>query len=192
MFLTSSAFAAKDHENLTHYIHQMKTLQGQFIQTDSNGGSATGRFWIKRPTKNQKFGQIKIDYNDPVPILLITDDNSLVYFDKELNQVTYLGIEDSPLDILLGNKPVPANWVKKTHDEEQYWHIMLQKPETAEKIALSFNKKNKRLVQWRITDAKGVQTTVRLLSVKAGLKISDQVFSFNRPKKGPYNPLLDD
>ncbi len=172
-------------------MRSITSLQGQFIQADSNGGNAQGFFWLKRPEK-QKLGKLKIDYKKPTPVLLVTKEDSLIFFDKELNQVTYLSIKDSPLEILLHDEKIDSNWVQEAKSRHGFWRITLKKPEASETLTLTFEEATQALKQWQVKDAKGITTTITLYNVAKNIEISDSVFVFTRPKKGAYNPLLDD
>ena len=65
------------------YWNGIKTLQADFVQMASNGGSAEGKILIAKPNK------IRMEYKDPTSVLIIGDGNFIIYNDKELDQVTH-------------------------------------------------------------------------------------------------------
>src|SRR5690606_2950004 len=65
------------------YLNDIKTLQGRFVQVSSNGSYAEGEDYLDRP------GQMRFDYDPPVPVLIIANDLSLLYYDAELKEATF-------------------------------------------------------------------------------------------------------
>src|SRR3546814_8770255 len=66
------------------YLNDIKTLQGRFVQTSSNGAYAEGAVYLDRP------GHMRFDYDPPTPVLIIANGLSLLYYDEELKEATFL------------------------------------------------------------------------------------------------------
>src|SRR3546814_7666555 len=62
------------------YLNDIKTLQGRFVQTSSNGAYAEGAVYLDRP------GHMRFDYDPPTPVLIIANGLSLLYYDEELKE----------------------------------------------------------------------------------------------------------
>ena len=96
----SSSAMAQSTENLRKieaYLNNIKSLEATFIQMASNGATAEGRLFIKKPNK------IRMEYADPVNVLIVGDGNFIVYNDTELDQVTHIDYDDIPATLILAN-----------------------------------------------------------------------------------------
>ena len=94
----SSSAMAQSAENLRKieaYLNNIKSLEATFIQMASNGATAEGRLFIKKPNK------IRMEYADPVNVLIVGDGNFIVYNDTELDQVTHIDYDDIPATLPL-------------------------------------------------------------------------------------------
>ncbi len=85
-------------QNVEKYINNLTTAQGDFKQLTSSGGYATGKFYLSRP------GKMRMDYDAPNNIQLMADGDDLIYYDKDLVQVTYLGLDSSIAGVLVQDK----------------------------------------------------------------------------------------
>ena len=66
-------------DKITTYIKSLTTVKSRFIQINPDGSYAEG-FNIKLP------GKMRIEYDDPVPILMISDGLFLMHYDKKMKQ----------------------------------------------------------------------------------------------------------
>src|SRR3546814_7064037 len=66
------------------YLNDIQTLQGRFVQVSSNGAYAEGDIYLDRP------GHLRFDYDPPSPVLIIANGLSLLYYDEELKEATFL------------------------------------------------------------------------------------------------------
>ena len=77
------------------YMNNIHTLQSRFEQVSNDGGVATGTIYLSRP------GKMRVEYDPPVPILLVATDNRIWYYDKKLQQVSFFALQDTPAWFLL-------------------------------------------------------------------------------------------
>ena len=75
------------------YLNDLKSVSARFIQISSNGSLAEGDVNIQRP------GRMRFEYDEPVPIVMIANGVTLLYFDKKLKQL----LEKYPRHQLLHN-----------------------------------------------------------------------------------------
>ena len=80
----SAAGQAEALRQVETYLNSIKTLEADFVQTSSNGGTAEGKIYIAKPNK------IRMEYADPTSVLIVGDGNYIVYNDKDLDQVRIL------------------------------------------------------------------------------------------------------
>ena len=74
----------KTIERLENYLSGITTITSDFSQAAPDGSISAGRFYLQRPNK------MRWEYKPPVPILMVANGLELVYYDKELEQVTYI------------------------------------------------------------------------------------------------------
>ena len=84
---------AKTIEDVENYLNDIKTFRANFLQLDSLGNITEGKILISKP------GKFKWDYSSQ-PIQIISDGKTIVFYDKELEQSSFLDIEDSIASLL--------------------------------------------------------------------------------------------
>ena len=169
-----------DAEN---YLNAIQTIQSSFNQVSSADHAAAGKFYLRKAA-DEKYGSFKFDYDDPDPILILSTKGDLLYFDKELNQVSYMSLDDFPLKILLKKKAaLNRTWVKKVERRNGLIQMTFQDPKRPEVLTLSFKPVPMTLSSWTIRDAKNIKTTVTLVDPIYDEAVSDKVFDFTRPEK---------
>ena len=92
MSISASALAF-EVSDVEKYLNNIKTLKAGFLQLDGNSGLAEGAILIAKP------GRFKWDYKSQ-PIQIISDGKTVVFYDKELKQSSFLEIKDSIASLL--------------------------------------------------------------------------------------------
>ncbi|MEJ2014931.1 MAG: outer membrane lipoprotein carrier protein LolA, partial [Limibacillus sp.] len=77
------------------YMNSIKTLHAHFEQIASDGSYATGLMVLNRP------GRMRFEYDPPHPVLMIATSGTLVYYDRELEEATYIPVSQTPVWFLL-------------------------------------------------------------------------------------------
>src|SRR5262252_7077051 len=94
----AAALTAQDMADLRRiaaYLTGIRTMAGRFRQIASDGTTATGSLWMVRP------GRMRFEYDPPSPILLIADQSYVYYVDKQLSQMSKVGLKSTPAWFLL-------------------------------------------------------------------------------------------
>jgi len=163
------------------YLNEMKTLRAEFLQVSSNGAVATGKLLMQRP------GKIRFEYDPPSPIMLISDGYFLRYIDKDLEQVTHIWLEDTPIGFLLDDnlKLSGGITVTKFKKNANLLTITLAKSKKPEKgtVSIIFSDKPLALEKWVIKDAQGITTTITLNNRERPLKIDPRLFELTDETK---------
>ena len=185
LLFTDNSQAKKIDQNdlnlVLRYLNTLKTLTGGFKQS-SDEYQATGEFLLKRRPNDK--GSLKLVYDPPAVILMIAHKDTLVYYDKADDQVTYLDVEDTPLSFLLAPKvKIPTDHITSFYSDEKVIVINLQQPDQAEKLILTFNRKPFQLLKWTIIDSSNIITHVKLHDLKHDLTVRDKAFIFKRKRK---------
>ncbi len=149
----------QDIKNIEEYLNQITTFVANFKQVDSEDQVATGTFYLSRP------GRLRWDYNSPTPILIIAKGSLLSYYDKELQQISHVGIDDS-LSVFLTKKVISFSddTIEITKFEKKDSTISVTiaqkgKPENG-KLTLIFKADKIELNKMIMLDAVGKTTTV--------------------------------
>ena len=87
--------AEGDLDRAVSALRAVSTMRANFSQTDRQGQVANGVMTLKRG------GKIRFQYEESIPLLVISNGRSLYLVDYEVNQVQRWPISDSPLGALL-------------------------------------------------------------------------------------------
>lgn len=173
-----------DLKRISEYLNGITTLQARFIQIASNGSYAEGNFFLSRP------GRLRIEYDPPVQQLIVADGSWLIYYDKKLDEVSYLGLDSTPAGIFLRKHiDMTGDGLVVTGLSRDPGVIrvgLVQKDDPLSgHVTLVFADKPLALRKWIVVDAQGVQTTVALLGVQTGIKLDPKLFKFVQPNTIP-------
>jgi hypothetical protein len=95
---TVAALSTEDLETIARletYLNRITTLRARFVQVSSNGAVAEGDLYLSRP------GRLRFEYDPPHPALLIANGVNLLYYDRDLEQASFLPLWETPLSFLL-------------------------------------------------------------------------------------------
>ena len=163
------------------YLNSVATLEARFLQVSSNGNYAEGKMSLSRP------GKMRLQYDPPVPILIIVAKGNLIYVDKELQQVSYVDADDTPAGFLVREKIslfaddlIITDLVR----EAQTLRLSLVRAEDPLEgnLTLVLSDRPMQLKKWVVTDAQGITTTVSLLGARTGATIDSELFVFRDPR----------
>lgn len=170
---------AKDVKRVEAYLNKLGTLKARFLQLSSNGAQAEGDVYLKRP------GRMRIQYDPPMPVEIIATGTFLAYHDKDLEQVSWLGLNSTPAGIILQENLSLSGDILVTGFEREAntLRVTLSKTEDPSMGALTLilSDKPMHLKKWTVIDAQGLTTTVALINARFGLPLANSLFSFTNP-----------
>lgn len=170
-----------DITRIEEHLNALRTLQSRFLQVASNGSVAEGNLSIQRP------GRMRIEYDPPTPVLIVADGTHLIYFDKELEQVTHVGLDASPAGILLQEKVSLAGDLTVTRFERgpSVLRVTVVRTRDANEgsLTLVFGDNPLSLRKWTVVDPQGVATEVALQNPQSGVALKPELFRFTPPAK---------
>lgn len=179
--------ANADIERIEAYLNQLTTLDSRFVQFSAQG-LAEGRIVLSRP------GDMRIEYEPPVPILMVASGFLLMYHDRELLQTSYLPVNETPAAFLLQEEIALSGDVHVTAFERGAATIRVTVVEAeapdAGSVTLTFEDQPLRLVKWHVRDAQGNDVDVALLDPKFGVDVDSELFSLVDPALGYSNENL--
>ncbi len=162
------------------YVNDLTTVRARFIQVSTDGSYAEGTFRLQRP------GNLRIDYDPPSKVLIITRGDFLVYQDKAVEQVTHIPIDSTPAGLLVSKSLSLFSkdlTITGYGSGDGLLRLTLVRTESAAdgSLTLIFNENPLILRQWVVTDAQGISTTVTLLETEFGVKFDRDTFVFRDP-----------
>ncbi len=182
----AKAQSAENLQKIETYLNNLKSLEATFVQMASNGATAEGRLFIKKPNK------IRMEYAEPTNVLIVGDGDFIVYNDLDLDQVTHIDYKDIPASLILSNDIDIDGKKLKVIDFYQDSGSTTITLDYADKgdigpITLVFANNPLELKQWKIVDPQSVEVTVSLYEVKKDIEIDDDVFEFKNKKSSSRN-----
>lgn len=172
---------------IEEYLNQIRTVRAEFLQLSSNGEQARGQLYLARP------GRLRIEYQPPVPILVVADGTFLIYYDSKLEQVSYVPLSSTPASILLQSDISLAESSLLVTGFTREGNMILVSVARADNpgegtITLSFIEDPLQLAQWSVTDAQGIVTLVKLVEPRFGIDLDRELFIFQDPRQPVQRP----
>ncbi len=160
------------------YYNSIRSLQANFTQTGADG-TAHGVIYLAKP------GRLRVEYRDR-PQLVVADGRWIIYHDKQMNQVSYIGHDETPVGLLLRNR---LNFnqadVKVTNVDQSRTNTFVTLIDSddpaAGKVILNFSNNPVRLVAWTVVDGQGKQTKVTFSNVQLNQGLNPSLFKFRHP-----------
>lgn len=182
---TARAQSAENIRKIEDYLNNIKSMEATFVQMASNGATAEGRLFIRKPNK------IRMEYADPTNVLIVGDGDFIVYNDLDLDQVTHINYDDIPASLILANDiKIDGKKIKIAdfYQDAGSTSITLDYADKGElgPITLVFSNSPMELKQWKIVDPQSVEVTVSLYDAKKDAALDDNIFKFKKAKKGGY------
>lgn len=165
-------------------------MRADFTQTDRKGQTVGGVMTLKRP------GKIRFEYEKGVPLLVVSNGQSLTLIDYEVNQVQRWPIKNSPLGALLDpNRDVKRYGKVNPLPNPDVLSVEVSDPKKPEfgTITMIFLRDSRAPAGWQLTnwvarDAQNNQTTVRLTNHRYGLSVNDSTFRYRDPRRTTRRP----
>jgi outer membrane lipoprotein-sorting protein len=85
---------SEDLVKIENYLNSIKFISAKFVQNNSEGEKAMGKFYLKRP------GKMRVEYDGEEKILIIVNNSVLAYKDVELDETSYLTTNSTPASLL--------------------------------------------------------------------------------------------
>ncbi len=159
------------------YLNDISTLKARFIQISSNGAYAEGDVVIQRP------GKMRFEYDPPHPVLIIANGLSLLFYDRELKQASFLPLWETPLWFLIRKEVTLSEGIVVSAVEQSpgALRITITDKDLSEtgSVTLVFSDRPLALKKWEITDAQGILTQVSLINARYGIEVDPLAFDYS-------------
>ena len=183
---TPSAADKADIARVETYLNSIHTMKSHFAQVAQNGGVAEGTIYLQRP------GKMRVEYDPPVPDIIVATGKVLIHYDGELDQPSYLPQTSSPAAFLLRDQIKLSGDVsvaKIAHNGNQLLVDVVQTGDAEQgALHLVFTDNPLQLRQWTVIDAAGKATQVTLVNPQFNIAIDPVKFLFETPSKPRQTP----
>lgn len=168
-----------DIARVEQYLNSVRTLRARILQIADNGGTAEGTLYLSRP------GRLRLEYDPPVPILLVANGTFLIHYDKDLKTVAHLPLNSTPAGLLVREKIQLSGDVTVTRVERGPGSLRVTLVQTkdpdAGQLTLVFGERPFALSNWQVVDAQGNVTRVALIEPKVDVPLDPALFRFTDP-----------
>jgi outer membrane lipoprotein-sorting protein len=159
------------------YLNDLSTLKARFIQISSNGAYAEGDVIVQRP------GKMRFEYDPPHPVLIIANGLSLLFYDREIMQASFLPLWETPLWFLIRKEVTLSEdtVISAVEQSPGALRITITDNELSDagSVTLVFSDRPLDLKKWEITDAQGILTQVSLINPRYGIEIDPLAFDYS-------------
>lgn len=161
-------------------LNEIDTARGRFTQLDPNNHFSKGEFYLNRP------GRMRFEYEDPVPLLIVSDGTTLAIEDRDLETVDRVPLASTPLNLILRRNADLERDANILSVEEKAGLIAIRMAdksgEADGELELFFDPETYQLKQWEATDITGAITTVQLIDTELGVSVSPGLFRLEDPE----------
>ncbi len=169
--------SAQDQADLARievYLNSIHSLKARFVQSASNGSSASGIALLQRP------GKMRFQYDPPTPYLLVANHGFLTFVDSQLAQTSHIPLSRTPLGILLSDRVTLSGAITVTNLTRfpgQIQVSLVRTPNPGEgTLTLIFADNPLSLRQWIVLDQQGKSTRVAFTNMDVGASIDSSQF----------------
>lgn len=182
-----SAADLADVARIEDYLNGIRTLRSRFFQVAPSGAQAEGNLFISRP------GKLRIAYDPPVPILIVTHDRTVGYYDRELKQAQYFGTDQTPAAVLLRERiSLTGGDLAISRFERSPGALRITLVQAADpgqgSLALVFADRPLALRKWTVVDSQSQATEIALLAPEFGVALEPKLFLFDEMVEKPAAP----
>jgi outer membrane lipoprotein-sorting protein len=167
-----------DLRRISAYLNGIHTMTARFRQTSAGGGAASGSLWLARP------GRMRFEYDLPSPILLIADRFYVYYVDKQLAEMSKVGLKSTPAWFLL-REPITFDDLIVTHFDRGVNELGITVVDPAEpdngSLTMLFTSQPLALRQWTIVDQQRKATSVSISGAQFGVALDPGLFVYQDP-----------
>lgn len=179
-------FSAQDKvevEKVEKYLTELTTIEADFVQIAPDGGMASGKFYLSRP------GKMRWQYDPPTPILMVADGKFLIFYDYELDQTSYIPLQETlagflARDVIEFGGDVIITDITRGAGSLRLSMIQKAKPKDGA-LTLEFSTSPLLLRNMKVVDAVGQETTVSLNNARFGTPLGKELFVFEDKKTAP-------
>ena len=154
-----------------------RTARGDFIQTNADLSVVSGTFALNRP------GRMRFDYDDPTPVLIVSDGTTVAMEDSELETVDRGPIGSTPLGLLLSTRLNVEQDVDVLRIARRGEEVDITVRDTSGELegtlTMVFAGATYELMGWVTRDGNDQKTEVDLINVETNIRVDPRLFRIN-------------
>lgn len=151
-----------------------RRASGRFDQYNADGTLSKGTFALSRP------GKMRFDYDDPTPILIVSDGTTVAIEDSELETVDRVPLSTTPLGLLLDDELEfgrDVDVLRVAQNAEKVGITVRDATGEVEgELTMMFDRASFDLLGWVTLDANLQTTTVELSDVTTNGRVDPRLF----------------
>jgi outer membrane lipoprotein-sorting protein len=161
---------------IDRYLQGLRSATGSFRQTNPNGSTQTGRFYLQKP------GRIRFEYDTPKGAMVIADGEWVGVFDPKSNRnPTRYPLAKTPLSLLLRDRlslaePGMVLGATRAGGSTDITVVDPRMPQEG-RMVMRFGDSPVALQGWTITTKTGQRTSVALTGLRAGTAVDPSLFN---------------
>jgi outer membrane lipoprotein-sorting protein len=164
-----------DLKRIAGYLDGIRSMRARFQQVSSNGALAFGKIYLRRP------GLLRVEYEPPVPVLLVSDGTWVDYYDRDLDQLTQIPIGQTPIWFLVQqtidfSPKITVTSIERSPGAMRLAMYQTENPD-AGSASLTFADEPLALKQWTIRDSRGTEVAIALQDAVFGTQLSNDLFA---------------
>ncbi len=162
-------------DKVNNYLTGMQVLSGKFVQVGPDGRRTQGQFYISKP------GKVRFEYDDPSPIELVADGQSVAVRDRKLATQDVYPLSQTPLRFLLADKVdlMKDSSLTAVYADDVFTTVVVEERNGivgTSRLMIMFDAKNTQLKQWTVTDPQGYDTTVAVYNLDSTRRPDPNMF----------------
>lgn len=159
---------------ISDYFNGITTLAGTFIQQDSFGSAAQGRFYFRRPNR------MRFEYVEPPNLAILSDGTWYMVNDLKERTVQRYPLASTPVHIFLRQNVDLVADERITDVIESPGEVTVvakdQSGLVQGELRMTFATPAIELRKWTVVDPQGIETTVALSNMIAGGHLRPELF----------------
>jgi len=164
-------------EQTSAALTAVETARGTFGQSNPDRSVVTGTFALNRP------GRMRFEYDDPTPVLIVSDGTTVAMQDTELDTVDRVPIGSTPLGLILAtdlNVDEDVEVLSIMQNSERLGiRVEDSSGELEGTLTMVFDKTSYALLGWLATDGNDQTTVVDLLDIESNVRVDPRLFRLN-------------
>lgn len=165
-----------DLDRVEDHLNQIRTVSGRFVQVTSSGHFSEGDIALRRP------GELRFEYDAPVPLLLISDGHTMVMYDKSIESASQIPLSQSPLWFLTQDPIDFRNTVEVLAVERGQGALLVsllgESALGTAQVDLLFSDSPLELRRWTVVDEEGYIIQVSLVDTQYDVALDDSLFEY--------------
>jgi len=163
-------------EEIETKINTTQSWQSDFVQITNDKGVEKGKLYVEKP------GKLRFIYND-APYTIYADGKNLIYYDENIDQPTFMEIDQTPAMLLLKNnlRFIDFGAVRHVYKNKDAVNVEMELPDGSV-IRLAFDAKTLSLKGWTLDDFQGNHIQVSLSNIRVNVPVDKTVFEFKRKR----------